>query len=81
MLFRSKWSDRVPSPELVPSFLAKAFRVARTGRPGPVFLEIPWDVLSNGADESVAGLMEALRSLPEGKGAQFVDYRGAAVPW
>ena len=33
------------------------------------------------ADESVAGLMEALRSLPEGKGAQFVDYRGAGVPW
>ncbi len=50
----TKWSDRVPSPELVPSFLAKAFRVARAGKPGPVFLEIPWDVLSNGADESVA---------------------------
>ncbi len=50
----TKWSDRVPSPELVPSFLAKAFRVARAGRPGPVFLEIPWDVLSNGADEALA---------------------------
>lgn len=50
----TKWSDRIPSPELVPSFLAKAFRVARAGRPGPVFLEIPWDVLSNGADEALA---------------------------
>ncbi|HZY05162.1 MAG TPA: thiamine pyrophosphate-binding protein [Anaeromyxobacteraceae bacterium] len=50
----SKWSDRVPSPELVPSFLARAFRLAQAGRPGPVFLEIPWDVLSNGADEAVA---------------------------
>ncbi len=50
----TKWSERVPSPELVPSFLAKAFRVARAGRPGPVFLEIPWDVLSNGADEELA---------------------------
>ncbi len=50
----TKWSERVPSPELVPSFLAKAFRVARAGRPGPVFLEIPWDVLSNGADEALA---------------------------
>jgi acetolactate synthase-1/2/3 large subunit len=49
----SKWSDRIPSPELVPGFLAKAFRVARAGKPGPVFLEIPWDVLSNGAEESV----------------------------
>jgi len=50
----TKWSDRVPSAELVPSFLAKAFRVARAGRPGPVFLELPWDVLSNGADEALA---------------------------
>jgi acetolactate synthase-1/2/3 large subunit len=50
----TKWSDRVPSPELLPSYLAKAFRVARAGRPGPVFLEIPWDVLSNGADAAIA---------------------------
>jgi len=49
----TKWSDRIPSADLVPSFLAKAFRVARAGRPGPVFLEIPWDVLSNGAEETV----------------------------
>ncbi len=50
----TKWSDRVPSTDLVPSFLAKAFRVARAGKPGPVFLELPWDVLSNGADEALA---------------------------
>src|SRR5574340_254179 len=49
----TKWSDRVPSAELIPSFLARAFRVARAGRPGPVFLELPWDVLSNGADEAI----------------------------
>ncbi len=50
----TKWADRVPSPELIPSYLAKAFRVARAGRPGPVFLELPWDVLSNGADSDLA---------------------------
>src|SRR5215471_11288864 len=48
----SKWSDRVPTPELVPSYLAKAFRVALSGRPGPVFLELAWDVLCNGIDEA-----------------------------
>jgi acetolactate synthase-1/2/3 large subunit len=58
----TKWSDRVPSADLVPSFLAKAFRVARTGRPGPVFLEIPWDVLSNGADEALAEAQTAYRT-------------------
>jgi acetolactate synthase-1/2/3 large subunit len=58
----TKWSDRVHAPELVPSFLARAFRVARAGRPGPVFLEIPWDVLSNGADEAVADAVASYRT-------------------
>jgi acetolactate synthase-1/2/3 large subunit len=58
----TKWSERVPSAELVPSFLARAFRVARSGRPGPVFLEIPWDVLSNGADQALADELRAYRS-------------------
>jgi acetolactate synthase-1/2/3 large subunit len=48
----TKWSDRVPSPDRVPTYLAKAFRTMLSGRPGPVFLELPWDVLSNGVDES-----------------------------
>jgi acetolactate synthase-1/2/3 large subunit len=63
-LFQSitKWADRVPSPDLVPSFLAKAFRVARAGRPGPVFLELPWDVLSNGADEALAEAQSLYRT-------------------
>jgi acetolactate synthase-1/2/3 large subunit len=56
----TKWSDRVPSPEHVPAYLAKAFRVALAGRPGPVFLEIPWDVLCNGVDDPV--LPELYRS-------------------
>jgi acetolactate synthase I/II/III large subunit len=58
----TKWSDRVPSPELLPGYLAKAFRVARAGRPGPVFLEIPWDVLSNGADASAADAISRYRT-------------------
>jgi acetolactate synthase-1/2/3 large subunit len=47
----TKWSDRVPNPELLPLYFAKAFRVALSGRPGPVFLELAWDVLCNGVDE------------------------------
>ncbi|MFN7130927.1 MAG: thiamine pyrophosphate-binding protein [Myxococcales bacterium] len=50
----SKWSDRIPTPELAPSYLAKAFRIAMAGRPGPVFLECAWDMLSNGADDALA---------------------------
>jgi acetolactate synthase-1/2/3 large subunit len=70
----SKWSDRVPSPELVPSYLARAFRVALAGRPGPVFLEIPWDVLSNGADESAADRATLYRTAARSPGdPAYVD--------
>lgn len=58
----SKWSDRVPTPELVPSYLAKAFRVALSGRPGPVFLELAWDVLCNGADEETLNMPRQYRT-------------------
>ncbi len=64
----TKWSDRVPAPELVPSFLAKAFRVARSGRPGPVFLELPWDVLSNGADPALADAQVKYRTAARAPG-------------
>jgi acetolactate synthase-1/2/3 large subunit len=58
----SKWSDRVPTPELVPSYLAKAFRVALSGRPGPVFLELAWDVLCNGAEEETLNMPRSYRT-------------------
>jgi acetolactate synthase-1/2/3 large subunit len=58
----TKWSDRVPTPELVPSYFAKAFRVALSGRPGPVFLELAWDVLGNGVDEDSLRMPELYRT-------------------
>ncbi len=47
----TKWSDRVPKTDLIPSYFAKAYRTALTGRPGPVFLELAFDVLCDFADE------------------------------
>lgn len=46
----TKWSDSIPETRRIPEYLARAFRVATTGVPGPVFLEIPLDVLMNEAD-------------------------------
>ena len=37
---------RVDRPELLPDILDKAFRLAVTGRPGPVLVSIPMDILS-----------------------------------
>src|SRR5438105_13275702 len=39
----TKWSDQLATPNRVPTLMAKAFRTMLTGRPGPVFLECPWD--------------------------------------
>lgn len=47
----TKWSDRIPTADLIPSYFAKAFRVALSGKPGPVFLEIAWDLLSAVVDK------------------------------
>jgi acetolactate synthase-1/2/3 large subunit len=41
----TKWSKRCLETRRIPDFLAMAFRHATAGRPGPVFLELPVDVL------------------------------------
>jgi acetolactate synthase-1/2/3 large subunit len=40
----TKWSARVPRTERIPWFVNRAFSVAMNGQPGPVYLEIPYDV-------------------------------------
>lgn len=41
--YATKWSARVQRMEDIPSVMAKAFRLARSGRTGPVHVEIPRD--------------------------------------
>jgi acetolactate synthase I/II/III large subunit len=40
----TKWARQVYQVERIPEYLATAFRQAISGRPGPVFLEIPVDI-------------------------------------
>ena len=57
----TKWSHRVTHTERIPDLVAQALRIATTGRPGPVFLEIPIDVLFARTDEKRAFLPESFR--------------------
>ena len=41
----AKWTFSIPSPDRVPEAFRRAFTLARSGRPGPVILEIPEDIL------------------------------------
>ncbi len=47
----TKWSVSVQRPEDIPSVLSRAFAIAQSGRPGPVHIEIPQDVLLADATE------------------------------
>ncbi|MEH3087212.1 MAG: thiamine pyrophosphate-binding protein [Xylophilus ampelinus] len=41
----AKWVDEIDDPARVPEVMARAFRVATSGRPGPVVLALPEDTL------------------------------------
>ena len=42
----AKWAAEIPDAERVPEFVARAFAMALSGRPGPVVLSLPEDILS-----------------------------------
>ena len=41
----TKWSQEVTHPDIVAEFVMRAFRIATSGKPGPVCLSIPTNVL------------------------------------
>jgi acetolactate synthase I/II/III large subunit len=49
----TKWADLVNWPNRVPEMMRRAYTQLRTGRPGPVLLEMPGDVLNGEIDESL----------------------------
>jgi acetolactate synthase-1/2/3 large subunit len=50
----TKWAETCYETKRIPEYLSIAFRHAVEGRPGPVFLELPPDILGVKIDESLA---------------------------
>lgn len=48
----TKWAERVNRIERIPEKIATAFRRAMSGKPGPVYLDLPGDVLFSKIEES-----------------------------
>jgi thiamine pyrophosphate-dependent acetolactate synthase large subunit-like protein len=48
----TKWATRILDAKRIPDVVATAFRQATSGRPGPVFLDLPGDVLGEVVEES-----------------------------
>src|SRR5438094_938310 len=74
----TKWAHRITQTARIPDLVTQALRVATTGRPGPVFLEIPIDVLFARVDEERATVPAYLR--PEA-GPAPAPARGASSRW
>src|SRR3982074_1351690 len=49
-----KWAERVEYPGDAPTLVSRAFQEMRSGRRGPVALEMPWDVFTQRAEIGAA---------------------------
>ncbi|HEY6558273.1 MAG TPA: thiamine pyrophosphate-binding protein [Polyangiaceae bacterium] len=48
----SKWSVQIPDVARIKEYIDSAFRIAQANLPGPVYLEMPLDLLMNYADDA-----------------------------
>ncbi|HWD36443.1 MAG TPA: thiamine pyrophosphate-binding protein, partial [Casimicrobiaceae bacterium] len=60
----AKWAAQIDRVERIPEYVAHAYRVAMSGRPGPVVLALPEDVLTARADVVDAPYVEAVAAAP-----------------
>ncbi len=58
----TKWAVRIDLPERTAWTMERAFSIARNGKPGPVFVEIPGDV---------AGTVAEIRVIPAADQSRF----------
>ena len=61
----AKWAFELDDPARIPEVLARAYTVATSGRPGPVVLALPEDVLSGSADVADAPRYQPSRPVPD----------------
>ena len=60
----AKWVAQIDMAERVPELINQAFQVAASGRPGPVVLALPEDMLRDRCTAAVAGPYQAVRAHP-----------------
>ena len=75
----AKWVVEVDDPARLPEFVARAFRVAMQGRPGPVVVALPEDVLTQTAAVADAPRVEPAEIWPSPDAlARFAEMLAAA---
>ena len=61
----AKWTAQIDRAERIPEYVARAYRVAMTGRPGPVVLALPEDMLATRAACADAPRVDAVGAAPD----------------
>src|SRR3982750_1139443 len=78
----AKWAARIEDAARIPEYVARAYRVATAGRPGPVVLALPEDMLRDEADVPDRPCVPPLAEEPDPGAVQamFELLKGAAAP-
>ncbi|WP_157138871.1 thiamine pyrophosphate-binding protein [Asticcacaulis biprosthecium] len=60
----AKWVVEIHDPKRIPEIIARAFRIATQGRPGPVVISLPEDILTEMAEATDAAVIVPARAEP-----------------
>jgi acetolactate synthase-1/2/3 large subunit len=60
----AKWAAQIDDAARIPEYIAHAYRMAMAGRPGPVVLALPEDMLTARADVADAAFVESVAAAP-----------------
>lgn len=60
----AKWATEIDDPARIPEIVSRAFHVAMSGRPGPVVIGLPEDMLTEMAEVADAPRAEPVESAP-----------------
>ncbi|MFV0473936.1 MAG: thiamine pyrophosphate-binding protein [Pikeienuella sp.] len=75
----AKWVEEIDHADRIPEVISHAWHVAMSGRPGPVVLALPEDMLKDRADPGAGPRVEAASPAPSAAArAEFAALLGAA---
>ncbi|WP_143416113.1 thiamine pyrophosphate-binding protein [Geobacillus sp. E263] len=69
----AKWTVEIREAERIPELVQRAFRIAKTGRPGPVVISLPEDIFLQDIAEAVVSNVDIPRPAPSAEDVRSVQ--------